>query len=83
MGSLHIVRHADAGHAPDEMRSLTDRGRAQADRIVDHLDGIPISRVLSSRYRRCVETVTPLATRRGIRIETHDLRARRLVGSGL
>ena len=72
MGSLHIVRHADAGHAPDETRSLTDRGRAQADRIVDHLDGVPISRVLSSRYRRCVETVTPLATRRGIRIETHD-----------
>jgi 8-oxo-dGTP diphosphatase len=72
VGALHLVRHADAGHGPDEARSLTDAGRAQAERIADHLAGVPITRVLSSRYQRCIETVTPLATRLGIPIETHD-----------
>jgi 8-oxo-dGTP diphosphatase len=72
MGALHLVRHADAGHAPDETRSLTDAGRAQADRIAEHLADVPISRVLTSRYQRCVDTVSPLATRLGLPIETHD-----------
>lgn len=66
------MRHADAGHAPDETRPLTDAGRRQADRIAEHLAGVPVARVLTSRYRRCVDTVTPLAARLGVPIETHD-----------
>jgi 8-oxo-dGTP diphosphatase len=72
VGALHLIRHADAGHAPDETTSLTDAGRAQADRIADHLAGASIARILSSRYQRCIDTITPLATRLGIPIETHD-----------
>ena len=69
---MHLVRHADAGHAPDETTNLTDAGRAQADRIADYLADASISRILSSRYQRCIDTVTPLATRLALPVETHD-----------
>ena len=72
MGALHLIRHADAGHAPDEFRHLSDAGQRQADRITAHLAGVPISRVLSSRYQRCMDTVTPLAAQLGLEVETHD-----------
>ena len=71
MGALHLVRHCDAGHAPDEERSLTATGRSQAARVADELAATPVTRILTSRYQRCVETVTPLAERLGLRVETH------------
>jgi 8-oxo-dGTP diphosphatase len=72
VGALHLVRHADAGHAPDETTTLTDAGRAQADRIAQHLADASITRILSSRYQRCIDTVTPLAAQLAVPIETND-----------
>jgi 8-oxo-dGTP diphosphatase len=72
VSALHLVRHADAGHAPDETTGLTDAGRIQAERIADNLAGARITRILSSRYQRCIETVMPLAERLGQSIEPHD-----------
>lgn len=70
--ALHLVRHGDAGTGPDEERPLTDGGRRQAGALTDHLAARPVMRVLSSRYARCVETVTPLAERLGLPVEHHD-----------
>ena len=36
---------------------------------MDELAGYPLARVLSSPFRRCVETVEPLAAARGLEIE--------------
>jgi 8-oxo-dGTP diphosphatase len=69
--ALHIVRHGDAGSGPDEERPLTDRGIRQAAALVEHLEGRAVTRVLSSRYARCVEMVTPLAERLGLPVERH------------
>jgi 8-oxo-dGTP diphosphatase len=69
--ALHLVRHGDAGTGPDEERPLTDSGRRQADRLAEHLAAWSVTRVLSSRYLRCVETVTPVALRLGLRVEPH------------
>jgi 8-oxo-dGTP diphosphatase len=69
--ALHLVRHGDAGTAPDEERPLTDGGRRQAALLAEHLASWPVTRVLSSRYHRCVETVTPLAERLGVPVEQH------------
>jgi 8-oxo-dGTP diphosphatase len=71
---LYLVRHAKAGsrhhwEGPDEQRPLTAAGRAQAEGLATHLGGAPIERVLSSPYVRCVETVTPLATKVGTTVE--------------
>lgn len=69
--ALHVIRHAEAGPTPDEESSLTEAGRRRAERIADLLDGAGITRVLSSRYRRCMETVAPLADRLGLEVERH------------
>jgi broad specificity phosphatase PhoE len=74
--ALHLVRHADAGvrpgwSGPDDLRPLTGRGRAQAERLADALDDVPLDQVLSSPALRCSESVTPLAERRGLSVAGH------------
>jgi 8-oxo-dGTP diphosphatase len=75
--ALYLVRHGKAGSrhgfdGPDRLRPLTPGGHAQAEAIAAHLDGHEIVRVLSSPYVRCVQTVAPLAERRGLAVEPHD-----------
>ena len=70
--TLYVIRHAKAGQAPDEERPLNEAGQRQAERIAELLDGTGIERVLTSRYTRCVQTVTPLATQLGVDLEHHD-----------
>lgn len=72
----YLVRHAKAGSrerwtAPDRDRPLTDPGRAQAAALAVTL-APSTRRVLSSPYRRCVETVAPLAEAIGLRVEEDD-----------
>ena len=70
--ALHLVRHAEAGPSPDEVRPLDDTGRRQAERIADLLADAGVGRVLSSRYTRCRQTIEPLAARLGVAVEEHD-----------
>ena len=70
---LYLVRHAKAGSrhdhdGPDIDRPLTTAGVRQADAIADRFDGADVTAVLSSPYLRCVQTVAPLATRRGLAV---------------
>ena len=72
-----LVRHAKAGsrkewEGPDHLRPLSKKGRKQAARMVDQLAGFPVSRVLSSPYARCMETVEPLAERLHLPVEQAD-----------
>ena len=74
---LLVIRHARAGnrsewHGDDRVRPLDERGRAQADALVDELAGFPVERILSSPYDRCIQTVEPLAAERGLPIEPRD-----------
>jgi len=70
----YLVRHAKAGSrngwiGPDEARPLTRAGREQAEAIMRALAERPVPRTLSSPYRRCVETLQPLATKLGLFVE--------------
>lgn len=63
---IHVVRHAHAGDRgawqhDDDLRPLSDRGCAQAERLVAALGGGPPSVIYSSPSLRCVATVLPLA----------------------
>lgn len=74
--AIHLVRHAAAGshtdwHQPDDLRPLTNGGLAAAATIADALATHDISRIVSSRYVRCVQTVQPLADALGLVIEHH------------
>lgn len=75
--AMHLVRHGAAGDrsewsAPDHLRPLTDKGFSQARALADQLEGIGITRILTSPYVRCVQTVEPLAQRLEIEVETSN-----------
>jgi 2,3-bisphosphoglycerate-dependent phosphoglycerate mutase len=66
---IHLVRHCEAtGQEPDA--PLTEMGLRQAVDLADHLDHNPIVLIISSPYTRAVQSITPLAERLGILIET-------------
>ena len=74
---LLLIRHARAGDpaewsADDHRRPLDERGRKQAVDLVAALSEYPLTRILSSPYDRCVETVEPLAQARGLEVEIRD-----------
>src|SRR5512133_1168456 len=74
---LLVIRHARAAdrddwRGDDRKRPLDERGRRQAAALVEELEGYPLSRILSSPYDRCVQTVEPLAAQRGLAIEQRD-----------
>ena len=76
---LILVRHAHTDWTPDEMRPLSDRGRADAFRVAAALADLPIHAIYSSPYTRARQTVEPLSTARGLPIVTiDDLRERHL-----
>ena len=71
--TTYLVRHAKAGSrgrwtAPDRDRPLTDAGRVQAAALVTVVVR-GVRRNKSSPYKRCVETVIPLAEALGLRVE--------------
>jgi broad specificity phosphatase PhoE len=74
---VYLVRHAHAGrksewNGPDLARPLSTEGRRQAVGLVGRLDAYPVRRILSSPAERCLQTVAPLARRRGFAIEPSD-----------
>jgi phosphohistidine phosphatase SixA len=77
---LYLVRHAEAGDkrawtGPDAQRPLTPIGWRQAHGLSAHLDGHPITTIVSSPARRCLQTVAPLAQQRtlGVRADARLL----------
>lgn len=75
---VYLVRHARAGHREswegedDRLRPLDERGQRQAEGLVAQLAGRDFSRILSSPYVRCVQSVEPLAAARRLPVEAVD-----------
>ena len=85
MAGLALIRHAEAGQrerwkGDDRLRPLSKKGRRQAEALVDALDAVPVGRVLSSPYVRCVQSVEPLARARSLPVEQSEALAE---GAGL
>jgi len=63
--TVFLVRHAKAGsrsrwRGPDDLRPLIKAGRRQAEALVALLGSESITRIVSSPYVRCRQTVEPL-----------------------
>ena len=72
--TILLVRHASAGKrkewsGDDRLRPLDELGRRQAEGLVEPLRRRRPSRVLSSGFVRCRETVEPLARVLGLTVE--------------
>ncbi len=59
----------DAWSGDGAARPLSDRGRRQAEALVDQLSRFTVSRAVSSPTVRCLDTLAPLATQRGLDVE--------------
>jgi 8-oxo-dGTP diphosphatase len=74
--SVFLVRHAEAGmrtdRADDRLRPLSIAGRHQARSIAALFESSAIGDILSSPYTRCVQTMEPLADRRGCNVVHND-----------
>jgi broad specificity phosphatase PhoE len=75
--TTYLVRHASAGHRDegdpsDNDRPLDEAGRVQSEKLADWLRHLPVTRILSSPYPRCVQTVEPLAATLGLEIEVRE-----------
>ena len=79
-----LVRHAEpipvgSEGVADDDRPLTEAGRAAAAELASGLDQYQITAIYSSPYARSLETVSPIARRRGLDVQLlADLRERRL-----
>lgn len=72
---LFLVRHAEAGRAErDELRPLTDDGRATARALAERLrdEGVRLDAVLTSPLLRARETGAELARAAGIEAEADE-----------
>lgn len=75
--TVFLVRHGNAGSrarwlADDRTRPLTSQGRYQAADLVEVLGGLGVARIISSPFRRCIETVAPLGAALGLPTEIDD-----------
>ncbi|SHM46416.1 histidine phosphatase family protein [Gracilibacillus kekensis] len=66
MTSLYFVRHAHSFYTPDELgRPLSDRGFADATIVNEILKAEKIDIVLSSPYKRAIQTIEGVAAQLG------------------
>lgn len=76
-----LIRHGQTTgrrdwRGDDRSRPLTEKGRRQASGLPKSLQIYAPQRILSSPFRRCLETVEPLAGQFGLNVEiTEDLTA--------
>jgi probable phosphomutase (TIGR03848 family) len=69
-----LVRHGETDAAGKRLTGwsrgvhLNARGREEAVRLIERLDGIPLDAVYTSPLERCRETIAPLARRRGLSV---------------
>jgi 8-oxo-dGTP diphosphatase len=75
--SVYLVRHAKAGSrrnwsGKDAQRPLSKPGHRQADQLVSLLAAAELTRIVSSPYVRCVQTVEPLAAACGLTVDLTD-----------
>ncbi len=77
MSTIYLIRHcATTGQEPEA--SLTEAGEQQAIALAAFLVGFGIERIISSPFRRAVQSIEPFAVNMGLTLET-DVRLRERV----
>ncbi|MFY3790409.1 histidine phosphatase family protein [Ureibacillus sp. MALMAid1270] len=77
---IYIIRHCSAEGQPPEAR-LTEEGEKQAVELTNFFANVQIDRIISSPFKRAVDTIHPLATKLGIEIEQDSRLAERVLST--
>lgn len=68
MKKIYVVRHCKAEGQPPES-PLTKEGFEQAKKLAAFFDDVKVTRIISSPYKRAIQTVQPLAEQLNVEIE--------------
>lgn len=77
----YIVQHAEKERFPGDP-TLTARGRQQARSLARHFKSCAVDVVVSSPYRRAVETARPVADALGLALQRDDRLRERMTWNG-
>lgn len=81
MTNIYYIRHAQPNYdnKNDRLRELTEKGLNDRAAVTQYLQNKDISRVISSPYKRAVDTIAPFAKSNNLEIEIiEDLRERKV-----
>lgn len=71
MKKIYVVRHCKAeGQTPES--PLTEEGLEQAKKLAVYFADVKVTRIISSPYKRAIQTVRPLSEQLNIEIEMND-----------
>lgn len=79
--NIYFVRHAEPDYSvhDDEIRPLSAEGELDAQKVADYFKDKNIEVMLSSPYKRAVDTIKPYADRTRLAIETiYEFRERKV-----
>lgn len=80
MTKLYLIRHCQAeGQEPEAQ--LTAEGHEQAEKLALFLEKYNINRIISSPFRRAIQTITPFAHKRNLEIEVDERLRERILSS--
>jgi 2,3-bisphosphoglycerate-dependent phosphoglycerate mutase len=65
---IYLIRHCQAAGQEFEAR-LTEEGKKQAHQLVQFLSDIKINRIITSPFKRAIDSISPLARDRELEIE--------------
>jgi 2,3-bisphosphoglycerate-dependent phosphoglycerate mutase len=77
---IYVIRHCEAEGQPPEAQ-LTDIGLKQALDLCEFFSNIKIDRIISSPYKRTIESIQPLAKRLNVEIEIDRKLTERVLSS--
>lgn len=71
--NIYLVRHANSSYTPDELnRPLSEKGLKDASKVTELLSYENINKVISSPYKRAIQTVEGTANHFGLCISTDE-----------
>ncbi|WP_010676698.1 histidine phosphatase family protein [Bacillus timonensis] len=80
MKKIYTIRHCEAeGQSPDA--PLTEKGQLQAMELAAFFENRKVDRIISSPFKRAIQTIQPLANKRNIDIEMNVQLAERVLST--
>lgn len=80
MKQIYLIRHCEAEGQPAEAL-LTEAGNNQAIQLAEFLSPYKIDRIISSPFKRAIQSIQPLARQKNIEVESNSRLSERVLSS--
>lgn len=80
MKKIYLIRHCEAEGQPAEAQ-LTEQGRNQAFQLAEFFSNLKIDRIISSPFKRAIQSIQPLARQINAEIEINNQLSERVLST--